>query len=87
MSQERAVRDAAAKLAGALADAEAAGLRVIWPRTAAGLGALVISATARAIAPVVVGEVEAQLDAADPAAPEPGAEPPPVGRRSRRMAE
>lgn len=86
MSQERAVRDAAANLAGALADAEAAGLRVIWPRTAAGLGALVISATARAIAPVV-GTAVAQPDIADPAAPEPGAEPPAVGRRARRSAE
>lgn len=84
MSHERAVRDAAAKLAGALADAEAAGLRVIWPRTAAGLGALVISATARAIAPVLPAAVEAQAEAGDP---EPGAEPPAVGRRSRRTAE
>jgi len=86
MSQETAVREAAAKLADALADADAAGLRVIWPRTPDGLRAMVISATARAIAPAPELRQLAELPAGDPPA-DPVPEPPAPSRRSRRLAE
>ena len=47
MSKEKAVRDAAAALKTAIAEAEAAGYRVDWPANAGGLGAIGISETGR----------------------------------------
>lgn len=50
-SKEHAVRDAAAALAKAIAEATAEGYRVDWPASAAGLGAIAISATGKVKAP------------------------------------
>lgn len=47
-TKEKAVRDAAATLFGALIDARKAGLVVTWPGSPEGLKALAISETARA---------------------------------------
>lgn len=44
-SHEKAVREAAQKLAGAISEAEAAGLSVAWPRRATGLQTIGISET------------------------------------------
>lgn len=64
---ETAVREAAQKLQTAIADAVAAGLKVTWPATAAGLSALVINETAAA-KPV---EPQAQPAAAESSPPAP----------------
>lgn len=67
-SKERAVRSAAKELGEAIAAAVAAGYRIEWPASAAGLGAINVSATAK------VAE-EKPAKAAKPAAPEPLAKP------------
>jgi hypothetical protein len=56
---EKAVRDAAAALDTAIAEAEAAGLSITWPRQRAGLAPIAISATAKAPKPEPVKPVTA----------------------------
>lgn len=47
--KEKAVRDAAASLHSAIADARKAGFAVVWPRTVEGLASIAISETGKAV--------------------------------------
>lgn len=61
---EKAVREAAAALHDAIAEAKKAGLVVAWPHRAEGLTSIAISETAKA-----TGSVKVVADPVDPAAP------------------
>lgn len=72
-AKAHAVRDAAARLAQAIAEATAAGYRVDWPASPAGLPGIAVSETgAVRAAPVAAAEQPPQ------------AAPSRLGRRSRR---